>query len=82
MNASFLWQSTEAEFGIALPDENKWSLIRNYRNELLAQSDWTQLGDSPFTAEQKDAWTAYRQALRDLPQDYSSPNEVIIPEMP
>lgn len=43
------------------------NVIRNRRNQLLLESDWTQLPRSPLTDEQKDAWEAYRQALRDLP---------------
>ena len=79
MNASFLWAIYESD-GIQVSDEIKWNFIRLYRNELLTRSDWTQLGDTPFTAEQKDAWTAYRQTLRDLPQDYGNPNDVNFPE--
>lgn len=41
--------------------------IRNTRNYYLQQTDWTQLADSPLSAEKKTAWTAYRQALRDMP---------------
>jgi hypothetical protein len=43
------------------------SQVRNQRSQLLKQSDWTQMLDSPLTVEQKAAWAAYRQALRDLP---------------
>ncbi|XQA72060.1 tail fiber assembly protein [Xanthomonas sacchari] len=37
------------------------------RNELLRQTDWTQVGDSKITGTEKAAWQTYRQALRDLP---------------
>lgn len=37
--------------------------IRNQRNKLLSDSDWTQTVDSPVD---KVAWAAYRQALRDI----------------
>ena len=37
------------------------------RDILLKESDWTQLPDSPLSAEKKAEWAAYRQALRDLP---------------
>ena len=40
-----------------------WSAIRQERNRLLAESDWTRLDDA--TAD-KDAWAIYRQALRDI----------------
>ena len=42
-------------------------ILRRDRNQRLLQSDWTQLPRGPLTDEQKDAWEAYRQALRDLP---------------
>ena len=43
-------------------------LIRQRRNALLKESDWTQLADVALTADQKTAWAQYRQQLRDLPQ--------------
>ena len=39
--------------------------IREKRNKLLAESDWTQVGDAVL--ENKEEWKTYRQALRDLP---------------
>jgi len=41
----------------------QWNAIRSARNELLKDSDWTQLSDSPVD---KTAWATYRQALRDI----------------
>lgn len=38
----------------------------DFRKFLLLNSDWTQLPDSPLSAEKKAEWAAYRQALRDL----------------
>ena len=46
--------------------------IRDHRNLLLSQSDWTQLSDNGLTDAQKEQWRTYRQSLRDLPQTYSS----------
>jgi hypothetical protein len=42
--------------------------IRQRRNSLLKDSDWTQLADVALTTDQKTAWAQYRQQLRDLPQ--------------
>jgi len=42
--------------------------VRARRDSLLKDSDWTQLADSPLTQGEKDEWSAYRQALRDLPE--------------
>jgi hypothetical protein len=42
---------------------NEWTVIRQQRNRLLTESDWTQLADSPAD---KDKWAVYRQELRDI----------------
>jgi hypothetical protein len=39
------------------------------RSHYLAASDWTQNPDVPMSTEKRAAWTAYRQALRDLPDN-------------
>ena len=44
--------------------------IRGWRNMLIVESDWTQLSDSPLTAEKKTEWATYRQELRDVPASY------------
>lgn len=45
--------------------------IRAARNQLLAQSDWTQLSDTPVAT--KETWAGYRQTLRDLPATILEP---------
>jgi len=47
---------------------------REYRNQLLSSTDWTQLPDAPLTDEQKAAYGIYRQALRDLTDHVNWPN--------
>ena len=47
---------------------------RAKRNQLLADSDWTQANDSPLTDEFKTAWATYRTALRDLTTHENWPN--------
>ena len=47
--------------------------VRRMRNKLLSQSDWTQGADVPTAI--KSAWTTYRQALRDMPDD--NPNATL-----
>ena len=44
--------------------ENQWFIIRETRNELLSECDWTQLADIP--TETKSIWSEYRQSLRDI----------------
>ncbi|WP_173087145.1 tail fiber assembly protein [Fundidesulfovibrio magnetotacticus] len=46
--------------------------VRRERDRKLAACDWTQLPDVPLAPETRAAWTAYRQALRDHPQDWSA----------
>jgi len=53
--------------------------IRDLRDRLLAESDWTQVSDAPTD---KLAWASYRQSLRDIPQQKGFPDNVIWPEKP
>jgi len=45
--------------------DSAMSLLRSNRNNLLLQSDWTQIPDC--TLSNKTEWATYRQALRDFP---------------
>ena len=56
--------------------------VRAKRNELLAATDWTQLADSQLDEESQAAMQAYRQALRDIPQQEGFPLSVEWPEEP
>lgn len=53
--------------------------IKKARNDELAKTDWTQLADS---SADKAAWALYRQALRDLPQQSSFPDQITWPIKP
>jgi hypothetical protein len=55
---------------------------RNQRNNLVAESDWTQLDDTPITNAKKLEWATYRQALRDVPTQAGFPWDVTWPEAP
>ena len=60
-------------------------LIRNKRNELLKESDWTQAIDSPLLDIKKAEWATYRQELRDLTTTYLDAvaiEEVVFPNTP
>ena len=62
-----------------------WSTIRLQRNELLKESDWTQVNDCPLSDSKKQEWATYRQSLRDLPSTQQSVNniaDVIFPSIP
>ena len=53
-------------------------LLREERNRLIAETDWWASSDLTMTAEQ----TAYRQALRDITDTYSSLDNVVWPTKP
>jgi hypothetical protein len=46
--------------------EGMWRAIRDRRNELLLECDWTQLADSPLPNQKQTEWQIYRQSLRDI----------------
>ncbi|WP_082743658.1 MULTISPECIES: tail fiber assembly protein [unclassified Burkholderia] len=54
--------------------------VRARRDSLLAASDWTQAPDVPAGTREK--WTAYRSALRDIPNQPGFPFDVEWPEAP
>ena len=45
----------------------------------MAACDWMTMPDSPDIS---DAWTTYRQALRDLPASQSDPDDIVFPDPP
>ncbi|WDE14635.1 phage tail assembly chaperone [Thalassomonas haliotis] len=62
--------------------EEKWRQVRSKRDHLIALTDWTQMPDSPLSAEQKAHYVEYRQLLRDLPQSTANPDEIVWPVKP
>lgn len=60
----------------------KFSSIRAQRDYMISQTDYTQMPDSPLSDAKKKAWADYRQALRDLPQQYDNPDDVVWPTKP
>ena len=65
-----------------LPGQEETDLqnLRNERNRLLVESDWTQLPDVP--EETKTDWQVYRQELRNITKKYQSINTVVWPTKP
>lgn len=70
------------EFIDGLHPDLKWIQIRHYRDYLITQVDWTQMPDSPLSVEKKAEFSAYRQALRDVPQNVGDPDDVVWPPKP
>ena len=55
-------------------------LLREKRNKLLQETDWTSGVDVPEALQQK--YTTYRQALRDITDTYTSLDNVVWPTKP
>jgi hypothetical protein len=64
---------------IAVKDAEQAQAVRSERNAKLAETDWTQLVDSPVDHA---AWFAYRQALRDITAQAGFPWTIDWPERP
>ena len=50
-----------------LSNSEPLKLLREERNRLIAETDWTQLKDITLDSIREKNWKEYRQALRDLP---------------
>ena len=75
------FQEWLAEGNTPLPADpvDPWIAIREKRDQLIAASDWTMI---PGATVDQAQWSAYRQILRDLPQTYSNPEDVVWPTAP
>ena len=67
----------KTEEDLATESEVLWANLREQRNKLLAETDWTANSDVTMSPEM----SAYRQALRDLPSTVDI-NNIIYPEKP
>ena len=63
-------------------DSGVANLVRSQRNQLLVESDWTMVTDSPLSDSKKTEWKTYRQKLRDIPASSGFPNSITFPDKP
>lgn len=63
---------------VAAYNADELARLRVERNKRIAETDWWANSDLTMTAEQ----TAYRQALRDITDNYSSLDDVVWPDQP
>ena len=63
---------------LATESEVAWANLRDQRNTLLAETDWTASTDVTMTAEM----TEYRKLLRDLPSNTADVFNPVYPEKP
>ena len=62
--------------------EEKATAIQQQRDALLSATDYMMMPDYPISDANRDALKAYRQALRDVPEQPGFPDEVAWPEKP
>ena len=73
---NFFYQNT-----LPVRREITWDTVRLKRNSLLNSTDWAALPDATPKPSQQD-WIDYRQTLRDITENFSSPEEVTWPKKP
>lgn len=62
--------------------QSRFKVLRDMRDMKLAKCDWTQVNDVQLTADQKTAWSVYRQQLRELPANTTDPDNPTWPTPP
>ena len=73
-------EELDAMEAAAVDDDLNFQPVRSMRDNLLRDSDWTQVADGPMTAEKVAEWATYRQELRDYPAQ--SDKVSTLPEWP
>jgi hypothetical protein len=63
-------------------DEEYAAEARERRNALIAETDYMAMPDYPLDEERKAAILAYRQALRDVPEQEGFPRQIDWPVKP
>ena len=63
-------------------DEDYAKEAREKRNALIAETDFMAMPDYPLDEERKAAVLAYRQALRDVPEQAGFPRQIDWPTKP
>jgi hypothetical protein len=64
--------------------EKEWAAVRAMRNALLTETDKYVLSDRwiTYSLDKQQEWSDYRQTLRDVPQSFADPADVIWPTKP
>jgi len=50
--------------------------LRQRRNQLLAETDWTVLQDNPLTPAKRSEWMVYRTELRNITQGLNTVEDI------
>lgn len=62
----------------------EWQAVRRMRDALLQDSDMWVLPDrwATYNQDEQQAWRTYRETLRNIPQTFIDPKEVVWPQKP
>jgi hypothetical protein len=61
--------------------DEKWQIIKATRNKILLNVGWV-LTSNTLTDIEREAGLDYIQALKDIPQDFVNPDDVVFPTPP
>jgi hypothetical protein len=78
-NFDQIFQSQEES---QITDEQWIEIARSWRNDLLSESDWSQIPDNFLSEEKKQEWKEYRIQLRNITNVYEDPKEIVFPDLP
>lgn len=67
------------DFVVNQATNEKAKEVRAKRDELLNETDWTQMADTALSEEKQEDYRIYRQALRDIPEQKGFPYDVVFP---
>lgn len=70
------------KFGKDYEYEKLATEIRTKRDNLLTQTDWTQVTDTVLNTEKQQEYKEYRQQLRDITEQQEFPYKVVFPKNP
>ena len=66
---------------IVISDALKWQRVREIQDGLLARVDYIKTSDTLTDTEREDG-LVYIQSLKDVPQNFENPDDVVFPVPP
>jgi hypothetical protein len=78
-NFNQIYQSQDES---AITDEQWIEIARSWRNDLLSESDWSQILDNSLSEQKRQEWKDYRTQLRNITDAYENPREIVFPDLP
>ena len=76
------WDGSKIVVDSTLEAEARWATVRAIRDKLLVLSDGPMARESEQAGPKKNDYEAYRQSLRNVPQEHQDPNDITWPTKP